>query len=217
MPDVDTSPLGNQFHRYYQRLQPVMKKQRNRATTTAVFSFLAVSLFVFYAIRPTAQTIILLRREIADKTELNKRMEDKITTLIQAQTNYETASETIPVINEALPVNPDAVVLARKLQHLASISGATISALQMPSLPILANEATPGAKTAPKPDVTEFPVNIVLTGTYTSLKAFLDGLLNMRRIVTIDTINFKRATGITGNDPNALQLSTRLKSFYTSQ
>ena len=214
MAQIEQVEIGNRFHRYYQRLQPIMKKPRNRATTTAVFSFLAISLFVFYAIRPTAQTIIFLKREITDKTALNQKMEDKISALIEAQTNYESIQDKLPFVDEALPQNPDAIILARKLKNLAAESGATVSAMQIPNLPIIAGEATPGAKLAGTASKTvEFPVNIVLHGSYTSLKAFLEGLTNMRRITTIDMMSFKHSTGLS-SDPTALQLTARLKSYY---
>ena len=215
MAEIDKVEIGNQFHRYYQRLQPIIKKPKNRATTTAVFSFLAVALFVLYAIRPTAQTIIYLKREIADKTVLNQKMEDKITALIEAQTKFEEIQNKVSVVDEALPKNPDAVTLARQLRNLADISGASISALQISSLPIIGGEATLGAKlAASNTKQIEFPINMTISGSYAALKAFLNGLLSMRRITTIDMMSFKHSTGI-NTDPNALQLTTRLKSYYT--
>lgn len=210
------SPSESQFHRYYQKLSPVLKKPKMRASTTAVFSFLAISLFAWYAIRPTAQTIIFLRREIADKTVLNERMENKITALIEAQETYETIKDRLPVIAQALPSNPDAVILARQLRNLAVISGASISAIQIPSLPLLGQEATPGAKLAAQKPLEQYPLHIILSGSYVSLKAFMDGLLTLRRITSIDTISIKPVVrqGFAGD---ALQLTIRLQSYYSSQ
>lgn len=193
-----------------------MKKPKMRASTTAVFSFLAISLFAWYAIRPTAQTIIYLQREIADKTVLNERMENKITALIEAQATYEEIEKRIPLIRQALPGNPDAIILARQLRNLANISGASISAIQIPSLPILGQEATPGAKLAQHKPLQDFPINVVLIGRYTALKAFLNGLLTMRRIASIDTISFKMgAAKVVLIDE--LQMSVRLTSYYSTQ
>ncbi len=213
-PNPSTS--GSQFHRYYQKLSPVLKKPKMRATTTAVFSFLAISLFAWYAIRPTAQTIIFLRREIADKTVLNEQMENKISTLIEVQATYETIKDRLPVIEQALPYNPDAVILARQLRNLAVINGASISAIQIPSLPVLGQEATPGAKLTPSKQLEQFPLSVVLSGSYTSIKGFMDGLLTLRRITGIDTISIKPALrqGLPGD---ALQLSIRLQSYYLTQ
>lgn len=214
--NVKTSVSESQFHRYYQKLSPILKKPKMRASTTAVFSFLAISLFAWYAIRPTAQTIIFLRREIADKTVLNERMENKITALIEAQETYETIRDRLPVIAQALPVNPDAVILARQLRNLAVISGASISAIQIPSLPLLSQEATPGAKLAAQKPLEQYPVSIILSGSYASLKAFMDGLLTLRRITSIDTISIKPAVRL-GFAGDALQLTIRLQSYYSSQ
>ena len=213
---IEPSPLTNQFHRYYTRLQPILTKPKTRATTSAVFSFLAISLFVLYAIRPTAQTIIFLRREIIDKTALNAKMEEKITTLIEAQSTYESVADSVPAVDQALPENPDALYLARQLRNLIGTTGATISAMQIPGVPFIAQEATPGSKLAPATPLTEFPVNIVLSGSYPSLKSFLDGLLSMRRIINIESLSFKQS-GKFGALGDTLQLSARLKSYYSSQ
>lgn len=205
-----------QFHRYYQKLSPVLKKPKMRASTTAVFSFLAISLFAWYAIRPTAQTIIFLRREIADKTVLNEQMENKITALIEAQATYETIKDRLPIIEQALPNNPDGIILARQLRNLAVVSGASISAIQIPSLPILGQEATPGAKLAQQKPMDQFPVSLVISGSYVSLKQFMDGLLTLRRITGIDAITIKPALrqGLAGD---ALQLTIRLQSYYLTK
>lgn len=193
-----------------------MKKPKMRASTTAVFSFLAISLFAWYAIRPTAQTIIHLQREIADKTVLNERMENKITALIEAQATYEQIEDRIPLIRQALPGNPDAIILARQLRNLANVSGASISAIQIPSLPLLGQEATPGAKLAQPKPLQDFPVSVVLIGRYAALKSFLDGLLTMRRIASIDTISFKMGVSkVILIDE--LQMSVRLTSYYSTQ
>ncbi len=193
-----------------------MKKPKMRASTTAVFSFLAISLFAWYAIRPTAQTIIHLRREIADKTALNEQMENKITALIEAQATFQEIEDRLPVIRQALPNNPDAIILARQLSNLAAYSGASISAIQIPSLPVLGREATPGAKLAQTKPLEDFPVSVILTGPYASLKSFMDGLLKMRRIASVDTISLKLGLSkLVLLDE--LQLSLKLTSYYSTE
>lgn len=213
-PIIHTSIATKQFERYYQKLQPALKKPRMRASTTAVFSFLAMALFAWYAIRPTAQTIIYLRREIADKTALNEQMENKITALIDAQATYETIEDRLTALTQALPEDPDAVILARQLRNLANISGASISALQIPSLPLLGTEATPGAKLAPPKALEEFPVSLTLTGEYQAIKAFIDGLLTLRRITTLSSVAV-RLSGDALRRSNELQAIIKLVSYYS--
>lgn len=212
----ELAQFQNRFKRFYQQLRPNLAKPRNQATTTAVFSFLAISLFAWYAVRPTAQTIIYLRREIADKTEVNQQMEDKITALIEAQNTYETIQARLPLITDALPTNPDAAILARQLYRIALISQASISAIQVPGSPLLSQEATAGAKLVTKGTVGEIPITVVLSGDYTSLKTFLNGVLVLRRIASIDSISI-RQEGRISSDSAGLQLSVRMRGYYSTQ
>lgn len=214
---ADLSTNQNRYKRFYDQVAPVLNKPKNQSSTTAVFSFLAVSLFAWYAVRPTAQTIMYLRREIADKIIVNKQMEDKITALIEAQATYESIQDRLPLIGQALPFNPDAAYLARQLYRIALLSQASVSAIQVASVPLINQEATPGAKlTTIKPSVDEFPVSIVIAGEYTNLKAFLEKLLLLRRLATIDSITIRQERSRTAQNAG-LQLSIRLRGYFSSQ
>lgn len=214
---IDSLSLQNKFKRYYQqKLTDTLKKPKIRASSAAVFSFLAVSLFMWYAVRPTAQTIIYLRREISDKTELNKQMEDKITALIEGQAAYEEIEDKIPLVLDALPYNPDGVILARQLRNIADISGSSISAIQIPALPLLAKEATPSANAVAIKPLEEFPITVIITGQYENIKSFLTGLLLLRRATTIHSVSIKQFSQRDERN-GSLQLSIALKSYYTTQ
>ena len=205
------------FRRYYRNLEPIFKKPKARTSVAAVFSFLAVSLFLWYAVRPTAETIFYLQREIADKTATSQQMEQKISSLIQAQSAYENVKDRLPLLDQALPHQPDAVILARELRNIADASGASVSAIQIPQVPIITNESTPGANLAAAKPLETFPVTVVITGQYQQLKSFLTNVLSLRRITTIDQIAFKQGGGDANAPANTLQLFIRLKTYYSLQ
>mgnify|MGYP001558903331 FL=1 len=214
---LSLTTLPNTLKRYYQgTFKDALKKPKMRATSAAVFSFLAVSLFAWYAVRPTAQTILYLRREITDKTDLNKQMENKITALIESQAVYEEIEDKLSLVDQALPHNPDGIILARQLKNLALISQSSISAIQIPTQPLLIKEATIEEKIAPTKPIEEFPVTMVITGQYENIKTFLTGLLSLRRVTAINSISIKNYINQEGND-GSLQLSIALKSFYSTQ
>ncbi len=217
VPIASQTTLDTRFKRYYKNIAPVLKKPRMRATTAAVFSFLAASLFLWYAVRPTAQTIIYLQREIADKTVLNQQMEAKITSLIEAQSTYENIKDRLPLLDAALPHNPDAIILARQLRNIANISQATISALQIPSVPLTTDESSPGAKLIPQKPLQEFSVTMVIMGPYASIKTFLSSIANLRRITSIEMLAIRQDATTVASAGNVLQLSIRLKSYYSQQ
>lgn len=217
MPITDTTlAVKNRFRRYYTDIAPIIKKPRVKASTSAVFSFLAISLFLWYAVRPTASTIIYLRREIEDKTTLNQQMEAKITSLIEAQTSYESIKDSLPLLEQALPHQPDAVILARQIRNIANISQASIAAIQIPGVPITTDHATPGAKIANQKPLEEYTVNVVLSGSYPAIKSFLENILLLRRITAIDQLSIKQDGNLRVSG-ELLQLSLRLKTYYSMQ
>jgi Tfp pilus assembly protein PilO len=214
------------YKRYYQSLEPAFQKPTTRAYTAIIFSFLVVSLFSWYAIRPTMQTIFTLRREIVDKTDLDKKMEDKISALIEAQAAYQELEPNLPVIDQALPETSDAVRAARDLQGLAADSRVTITAISISSLP-LTDTTGPGAKQATGSDkLANFPISLSVTGTYPDIKNFTRGILNVRRIMQIPSMLFfptreseTPASGsATPTTPTGAQmrLDLKLKLFYLS-
>jgi Tfp pilus assembly protein PilO len=202
------------YRRYYQRVQPLLDKPRTRQYTTAVFSFLAVSLFALYAIKPTIQTILYLRKEIQEKTEINKQMENKIAALIEAQSTYQSIEPQLPLVASAMPDNPDALNLVRQLRNLASTTDASISSVSLSSVQLTQPEGP--KKNSSKLMLQELPANIIVSGGYGQMKAFIDSLVQMRRIIHIDSVTFGPATEDSGaKGSNTLQLVLRIKAYYS--
>lgn len=204
------------YRRYYQSLEPFLAKPKSQHYTAVVFSFLAVSLFGWYAIRPTIQTILTLKREIQDKTDISQKMEEKISNLIEAQAAYSQVEWSLPVINEALPDSPDAVALVIQLRNLAGSTGVTVTAVQLPAVPLLGAQ-TPSSAGKNQP----FDLSITVSGNYMGIKEFLSGLAQMRRVVIVNSMII---TPEKSRDSNAsdsatpvnpqIQLTLRLTSYY---
>ncbi len=209
-----------EYRKYYQSIEPIFTKPSGRGYTTVIFSFLAVSLFGWYAIRPTIQTILYLRREIADKTELNKEMEDKISALIEAQAYYQQIEPLLPVVDQALPSQPDAVPLFIQLRNAASASGVLLSSLQTPVIPLLSNSVQKGQATGPPPTQPNYLLTIQVRGPYDGVKTFITNVGSLRRIVTIDSVAIAPADSSLVSSQSAqpssrlLQATLQLKTYY---
>ncbi len=204
------------YKRYYQTITEAADKPATKAYSTTVFSFLAISLFGLYAILPTVRTILFLRREIADKTKVNGQMEEKISALIESQAAYEAATGKIPLVTAAIPTTASPVELAITLKNLAAVTGASISAFQVTSVPLAEDQATSAAQ-AKSPALTPYPIALTINGPFINLKGFLDGLLSLQRIITIDSIRIAPSTeSVSRIQPGGvtLQLILQLKTYY---
>ena len=207
------------YKKYYQSLEQTIQKPKHHVYSATVFSFLAVSLFGWYAIRPTVQTILYLRREIKDNEVVNQKLEEKISALVEAQANYQNVEPQLPVVNQTLPQNPNVIALIVQLRNLAIISGASLSGVQVPTVPILGQDATSSALTTVKQaKLTDFPLSVTVSGLFPNIQSYLQGLISMRRIIAIDSFSVsksKELSGTTGS--NMLQLTLKLKGYYFSQ
>lgn len=213
--------FARRYRRYYQSLEPMLEKPKTRLYSTIIFFFMVISLFGWYAIRPTINTILYLQREIADKTEVNKKMDDKINALIQAQTAIEAVEAKLPLLDEAIPREPNVFPYIIRLRDLAKETGATISATQVSSSPI-APDVLPGSKKPTVSKPTSLGISFTVSGTYISVKQFLDGLSQLRRLGSIDSLSIEPGesknqiipgTQISQTQPY-LTVTARMHSFY---
>ena len=211
-------PTNNQFSRfrkYYTSIEPIWEKPKNRIYTAIIFSFLAISLFAWYAIRPTVQTILFLQKDIADKTIVNQKMEQKIAQLIEARANLDEIQPRIYLVREAIPENPDALDLSLQLRNLINSSDATMSSLTLGGIPLVSSDTK--TKTGNNVSSAEFHINTILMGGYPGLESVLDQMNIMRRMITVSMLNFS-LTGETrfsaGSTVIPINLTLKLNSYY---
>lgn len=212
----------HRYKRYYQSIEKVANKPVTRAYTTAIFSFLAISLFGWYAIRPTIQTILYLQKEIEDNRLVNAQMEEKIGKLIEAHATYQSIEPDLPYLSQALPLSSEVLSALGQVRNIALIRGASISAITSTSAPLLSKEqVAPNKSAAPKGilnrKVKSTLLSVVIVGTYDMLQGIIEDILSMRRIITIDAISFtpnREAEGqlLFGSIP--LKLVMRLNAHY---
>lgn len=199
--------VKNQYKRYYQSLSEISKVPRTKTYSTVIFFFLVVSLFGWYAIRPTVQTILYLRREITDNEKVNKTMDDKINVLIQTQAAYEAVVSKLPILAAAIPADPSIIALASQIQNMTHDQTASLSAVQISAVPV--------GDTSKEPKPVSIPFSFTVTGTYQQVTTVLRQLNELRRIVTVDSIVFSQPKETKGEPTKAiLQLTIKALSYF---
>jgi len=202
-----------EYHKYKQyylqtRTQPIAK-----ASVTLLASLLTVALLGIFAIKPTLTTIARLTREIEDKGQVNKQLEVKTRALHQARANWDQVSSQIPLVETALPRKPEFVRLEREIEFLAlrhqvllasgGFSEFLVAGENPAEKPVAKGEAPALAET--------IRFTLTLSGTYDSIKNFLNELEILDRVITLDSVNFSKETKIKGAE---LQATLVGKAFY---
>lgn len=213
------------YRRYYTSAVEEIKKPKQKNYVSAVLTFLSIALFGWFAIRPTVQTIFFLQREIRDKEEVNSRMETKISQLIEAQAAYQRIQPELSVLQEAVPSVPSAIELIAGIQQLAVVKEATVASAQVSDVPLAYTESSPGA--SKKFQLNEVQSSINVLGTFSTINAFTQQLLNSKRIITFNSLSLTPDTESGQRVPTyatrsadfalPLRMAAQVQSYYSSQ
>lgn len=205
----------HRFNRYYSSLIPMLEKPKTQVYTAIIFSFLAISLFIWYAIRPTIQIILILRKDIADKTIVNQKMEQKIANLISVRSTIDSIQDKLYLMRDAIPENPDIIDLTTQIKNITASSNASISSMTVSNVPLVASDVD--KKNSKTSKVPEFTLDMTLEGEYADLINILDKLNTMRRLILIEQMNIdtgKSQTSITDMSKKTMRLSFHARSYY---
>jgi len=176
----------NRYRYYFNNFQTIVKRKDLRSFGELSLTLLVISFFLFFAIKPTLVIIAGLNKEINDKQVTSENLQKKITSLVAAQTEYTQNQDRFYLIDQALPETPDFPLLIFSLEKEATTSGVSLQSISITKIELKnANKTNPNPAAVPS-----FEFNSVLTGPYENLKLFLGQLENLRRIITLDTINF---------------------------
>jgi len=215
--DQSILPTANKYRKYFKSLEPIFENPETKNYSTVIFFFLVLSVFGWYAIRPTLQTILYLNREIKDKKEVTKKMDEKINALIEANVALESIQKDTPLLDEAIPLSPNVFSLVKQIRTIADTTTASLSAIQITNVAL----ATTTAQLAAKKTTTEqtFPISLTANGSFSQLSAFLDNLINMRRIVSIDGFTISPMTSEEGTKSaqTPLEMTLKFTTYYGSQ
>lgn len=196
------------YKRYYTYIEPFFKAPILRTYTTLVLSFLTVSFFIVFAIRPTIKTIVSLNKQIGDGKFTDQKLQEKINALSMAQAEYNQVSGDLPVILASLPDNPSVAPFVKTLESVASSSGVSVNSFQLSNVDLLDFPSSRGKKVA----LGEIGFTMVVSSPYKNLLSFLEFIRKVQRLIIIEKI----AIGVSREkeSKSALQLNLTGKMYY---
>jgi len=167
---------------------PDFKEERMRKFTTLVFTITALSFFGIFAISPTLSTIANLNKQVSDNKFVDQQLQDKIKNLYLLQQKYDQLTPDLPYVLDSFPKNPQVPLLVAQLQSLAQSSNIVIDSLRTFEVEV------PNSSVSTK-KYYAFSFNISASGSYESLTKFVDSMVKMQRIVSINSLSLNRNQG----------------------
>lgn len=156
-----------------------------------ILSLSTISIFAFFAIKPTILTIIELNKEIGAKITTSTALKQKIKNLKTASDILQQESQNIHFINQAVPKNDDLEVLVKQVENLLTESSLQILGFSSADIIIFGNKADV-KKTSDvqklSDDANELTFSFSASGSYQNILLFLTKIENLRRPIKIDSI-----------------------------
>lgn len=200
--------LPSIFHRVrssrvYKRFTPLINNKNTKSYLAVTLSLFSLSFFGLFAIRPTLITAVSLNKSVADLKKLNVEYENKISSIILAQTQYEEIRNSIPLVDSALPQDASFNQLANALEDFATRSNIILKQVQIDKAPV--------SLLPPSGKVTAMSFSLLATGSYPSISDYFQHLLNWKRLITIDKFELAKE----GSTQSAtLRLSLKGNTYY---
>lgn len=182
----------------YLRKQRENKRFMHSLEITA--TFILISFFLFFAIRPTALTISSLVGDIKAKQILKTQLKTKINNIVNAQTAFSQIQERYQIINDSLPDQPQFFQAANQIQKTGNNSGQNLSSLEF---------GFQNNKENINPNTKQYSVSLNIDGEFSSALKLVSDLLKNRRLINISSID------IGSSDPAKSAVSTNfITNFY---
>jgi len=176
----------NRYRYYFNNFQVIAKRKDLRSFGELSLTLLVISFFVFFAIKPTLVIVAGLTKEIKEKEQTSQNLQKKIASLVAAQQEYSLNQNRFYLVDQALPETPDFPLLILSVEKEATASGVTLESISITKIEI----KTPDKANPDRTEVPSFEFSSSVTGSYENLKLFLSKVESLRRVLSLDTINF---------------------------
>lgn len=192
------------YSRYFTYIKPITKIPIVKNYGPTIFTLFMVSIFIFFAIKPTVATILVLQKKLVDSNLVLEKVTHKVNNLSLGKKNYDSLSQNITQkISAAIPDTVSLQSLIQNLEQSAKAREASVSALQIQPLIV----TTKADKELGKLSEISFTFNI--EGNYANLIAVLQDLKTSSRLISVESLSLSKVSEGTG-----LIMSLSGKAYY---
>lgn len=184
---------SNKYSRYFTYIKPLARLPIVRTYGATIFTIIVMIVFVFFAIKPTVETILILQKKLDDSRQVLEKLQKKAEDLSLGKQNYENLPSSIKnKIQAAIPDSVELKPVILTLESAARIHNATISSLQIQPQ-ILETKLDNKIGTLSE---TGFTFNI--EGRYQNMISILQELAASSRLISVDNLSISKTTEGTG-------------------
>lgn len=181
----------NRYRGYFLNIVNLYKQRADlRAFTEVILSIGTIVIFLLFALKPTALTIIALVKEIDEKKQTEAALDQKISDLQRASTVFAQNQTSLQNLDSAVSTTPKPDAISGQVGGLAAKDSVNVLGLSVGQVTLVGKaEVKKSKELKPLPENSfEMPVSISIQGDYQNLISFMNDLENLRIAAKVDQV-----------------------------
>lgn len=175
------------YSRYFTYIKPITGIPIVKTYAPVVFTLLAMTIFIVFAIKPTVETILVLQKRLKDAETIVAQVNAKAENLSKGRENYQKLDKTVKdKIASAVPDSIDLKSLIQTLEQSARAHEASVSALQVQPIALSVAQEIQELK------LQEVSFIFNVETSYQTASAILQNLKRSSRLISIDKLTLNR-------------------------
>ncbi len=197
-------PNSSIYSRYFTYIKPVTKLPIVKTYGTTIFTLIVIIIFIFFAIKPTVETILVLQKKLTETSDVLDKVNKKAEDLSLGKQNYDNLDNDIKTrIFSSIPDTVQLKSVTQTLEQTANLHEASVSALQIQPI-VIDTKSNNIVGTLAEVD---FTFNV--EGGYANLIALLQDLKISSRLISVDNLSLSKLS-----DGSGLIMSITGKAYY---
>ena len=194
---------NEKYSLYYQRIGLIYQRPEIKASLEVILSVFTVMILIFAAIRPTLTNITSLQKKIDDQEILNKKAENKIAELFNAQTQLNEYQDKLNLFDSAIPNTYSYYDMAARIEYLANKFGVAAETVSMPGIKLFGQGKPPdtwASKLLNKDtsNIMAAGVTFTVTGNSQNVINMISEIENIDRLTMLKSVTFSKEVGKVG-------------------
>lgn len=177
------------YFRYFTYIKPLRRFPIIKTYGSTIFTLVIITIFIFFAIKPTIETILILQKKLEDSNQIIEQLNKKTTDLTETKKNYDDLSPRIKSrVEEAIPDRVNFNTLIQTIESVIKTYDSSISALQIQPINLVPKLAD---KTG---SISEIAFTLNIEGIYGNLVAILQELRLSSRVISIESVTLNKVS-----------------------
>lgn len=194
---------NEKYSLYYQRISLIYRQPEVKASLEIILSVFVVTILIFAAIRPTLTNITTLQKRIEDLESVNKKADNKIAQVFNAQKQLGSFQDKLILYDRAVPNKFSYQAVAARIELLAKGHNLSVQTVVLPGIRLFGTskaEAGWSAKilTQNASKIVSSGVSFTVSGSPREVREFMADLENMDMVTLLERVVMTTEVGPAG-------------------